>query len=121
MKSSHQGIKRILYALGYSWKGCISTWKNEAAFRQEVWLLLLLTPLAIWLADSLAEFVALISVLLLVLIVELINSAIESVVDRIGDEYHELSGRAKDQGSAAVLLAILIASAVWLVVIYSKF
>jgi diacylglycerol kinase (ATP) len=113
MKSPHNGLKRIVYAAGYSWKGFRSTWKHEAAFRQEVILFVLLIPAAFWLGDTASERAILIAVLLIVLLVELLNSAVESVVDRIGEEYHKLSGRAKDQGSAAVFLAFFIAIVVW--------
>ncbi|WP_373020838.1 diacylglycerol kinase [Thiomicrorhabdus sp.] len=113
MKSPHVGIKRIFYAAGYSWKGFKSTWKHEAAFRQEVILVGLLIPCAFWIGDSAFDRAILIAVLLIVLLVELLNSAVESVVDRIGDEYHKLSGRAKDQGSAAVFLSFFIAILVW--------
>ncbi|MBD3756359.1 MAG: diacylglycerol kinase [Gammaproteobacteria bacterium] len=113
MKSPHTGLKRVFYAAGYSWKGFKSTWKHEAAFRQEVILFTLLIPAAFWLGDTAAERAILIAVLLIVLLVELLNSAVESVVDRIGEEYHKLSGRAKDQGSAAVFLSFLIAMLVW--------
>ncbi|WP_127471192.1 diacylglycerol kinase [Thiomicrorhabdus aquaedulcis] len=120
MKSPHSGLKRVIYAAGYSWKGFKSTWKHEAAFRQEVVLTLLLIPLAYWLGDNALERALLIGVLLIVLVVELLNSAIESVVDRIGEEYHTLSGRAKDQGSAAVFLAFLMAVVVWSGFLISK-
>lgn len=120
MKSPHTGFKRVIYAAGYSWKGFKSTWKHEAAFRQEVILIILLTPFAFWLADSAAERALLIGVLLLVLVVELLNSAIESVVDRIGEDYHKLSGRAKDQGSAAVFLSFAVAILVWSGFLISK-
>jgi len=120
MKSPHTGLSRIWYALGYSWKGFQASWQHEAAFRQELVLCLLLLPVAFWLGQTVLEVVLLIAVLLLVLIVELLNSAIESVVDRTGDEYHELSGRAKDQGSAAVLLALVVAILVWGSFIYTK-
>jgi diacylglycerol kinase (ATP) len=120
MKSPHSGLKRVIYAAGYSWKGFKSTWKHEAAFRQEVVLTLLLIPLAYWLGDNALERALLIGVLLIVLVVELLNSAIESVVDRIGEDYHTLSGRAKDQGSAAVFLAFLMAVVVWSGFLISK-
>jgi len=120
MKSPYRGMSRIVHAFEYSWKGFVSTWRFEEAFRQEVLLILFLTPFAIWLADSYLEFVALFGVLLLVLIVELLNSAVESIVDRVGEEFHELSGRAKDQGSAAVLLAFVIAALVWGGIIFQK-
>lgn len=113
MKSPHTGLKRIVYAAGYSWKGFKSTWKHEAAFRQEVILLAVMAPFAFWLGDTAAERALLIAVLLLVLVVELLNSAVESVVDRIGEDYHKLSGRAKDQGSAAVFLSFFVVILVW--------
>ncbi len=120
MKSPHTGLKRVWFALGYSWKGLKASWQHEAAFRQEALLCLVLTPIAFWLGQTVWEVVALLAVLLLVLLVELLNSAIESVVDRIGEEYHVLSGRAKDQGSAAVLLALIVAMLVWGAVIYKR-
>lgn len=120
MKSPHTGLKRVFYAAGYSWKGFKSTWKHEAAFRQEVILFTLMTPLAFWIGDTASERVILIAVLLIVLVVELLNSAVESVVDRIGEDYHKLSGRAKDQGSAAVFLSFFIAILVWGGFIISK-
>ena len=113
MKSPHSGYKRIIYAAGYSWKGFKSTWKHEAAFRQEVILFSLMSPLVFWLGETASERAILIAVLLIVLLVELLNSAVESVVDRIGEDYHKLSGRAKDQGSAAVFISFAIAITVW--------
>ena len=120
MKSPHSGLKRVIYAAGYSWKGFKSTWKHEAAFKQEVILFTLMAPLAFWIGDTASERVILIAVLLIVLVVELLNSAVESVVDRIGEDYHKLSGRAKDQGSAAVFLSFFIAILVWGGFIISK-
>ena len=120
MKSPHSGLKRVFYAAGYSWKGFKSTWKHEAAFRQEVILFTLMAPLAFWIGETASERVILIAVLLIVLVVELLNSAVESVVDRIGEDYHKLSGRAKDQGSAAVFLSFFIAILVWGGFIISK-
>ncbi|WP_319379902.1 diacylglycerol kinase [Thiomicrorhabdus sp.] len=120
MKSPHKGLKRVVYAAGYSWKGFKSTWKHEAAFRQEVWLFAVLLPAAFWIGESAFERAILIAVLMIVLLVELLNTAIESVVDRIGDEYHKLSGRAKDQASAAVFLSFFIAAVVWIGFIISK-
>jgi len=121
MKSPYTGIKRVFYAAKYSWKGICSSWKHEAAFRQEIGLLMMLTPVSFWLAETLWQWVLLISVLLLLIVVELLNSAIESVVDRVGADYHKLSGRAKDQGSAAVLFAFIIALLVWGAMLYTKF
>ena len=120
MKSSYTGFSRIIRAAGYSWKGFKSTWKHEAAFRQEVILFTLLIPVAFWVGETASERVLLIAVLLIVLVVELLNSAVESVVDRIGEDYHKLSGRAKDQGSAAVFLSFFIAILVWCGFIISR-
>jgi len=107
------GIKRIINACGYTYAGLIAAFKNEAAFRQELVLVVVLAPVAIWLGGDNLEKVLLVSSLLLILIVELVNSAIESTVDRIGSEQHELSGRAKDIGSAAVFLALINATLIW--------
>jgi diacylglycerol kinase (ATP) len=112
-KPGETGLKRILSAAGYSAKGLLSCWRNEAAFRQELLACIVLVPLALWLGDSGLERALLIGVLLLVLIVEVLNSSIEAVVDRIGPEHHELSGLAKDQGSAAVMLSLLCVAVVW--------
>jgi len=112
-KTNATGITRIINATGYSWKGLVTAYKNEAAFRQECWLTILLAPTGFFLGDSWQEKAALVCSLLFVLVVELLNSAIEAVVDRIGDEYHELSGRAKDMGSAAVTISLLVVIILW--------
>ncbi|MGS3136787.1 diacylglycerol kinase [Aeromonas sanarellii] len=112
-KPGATGITRIINATGYSMKGLKSAWINEAAFRQELVLILLLMPLAFWIGDSLNEILLLVCISWLVVIVEVLNSAIEAVVDRIGSEHHELSGRAKDLGSAAVFIALALNSLVW--------
>jgi len=117
-KTGATGITRIINAAGYSWLGFKAAYKNEAAFRQELWLAIILTPAALYLGETSLEKAILICSLLFVLVVELLNSAIESVVDRIGDEPHELSGRAKDMGSSAVFLAITITLIIWIVIIY---
>lgn len=107
------GLRRVRSAFGYSIKGLKAAWTHEHAFRQE---LLVVAPgvlLAVFLPLSIAEKLALVVVLLLVLVVELVNSAIEAVVDRISLGHHPLSGRAKDLGSAAVLLTIAIAALTW--------
>lgn len=111
--SGNTGWKRIVKAMQYSWQGVRAAYHHEAAFRQEVFLLLAGVPLALWLGDSAVEQALMIGALLLVLIVELLNSAIEAVVDRSGTERHELAGRAKDMGSAAVTLALLNAVIIW--------
>jgi len=106
----------VIAAAGYSVAGLKAAFKNEAAFRQELALLLILAPLALWLGDNGVERALLIGSLLLVLIVELVNSAIEAVVDRFGGEQHELSGRAKDIASGAVFIALINVFVVWLLV-----
>ena len=112
-KPGATGVTRIINATGYSMKGLKSAWINEAAFRQELVLVLALMPLAGWLGNSLNEILLLICISWLVVIVEVLNSAIEAVVDRIGSEHHELSGRAKDLGSAAVFIALALDALVW--------
>ncbi|HOW77562.1 MAG TPA: diacylglycerol kinase [Candidatus Competibacteraceae bacterium] len=115
--AQHKGWRRLINATGYSWAGLKAAWRNEEAFRQEALLCAALVPVALWLGDSAIEQALLISSLLLVVIVELLNSGIEAVVDRIGQERHELSGRAKDIGSAAVFVALLNAAVVWLLIL----
>ena len=112
-KPGATGVTRIINATGYSMTGLKSAWINEAAFRQELVLVLALMPLAGWLGNSLNEILLLICISWLVVIVEVLNSAIEAVVDRIGSEHHELSGRAKDLGSAAVFIALALNALVW--------
>lgn len=112
-KPGATGITRIINATGYSMKGLKSAWINEAAFRQELMLILLLMPLAFWIGDTLNQILLLIVISWLVVIVEILNSAIEAVVDRVGSEHHELSGRAKDLGSAAVFVALALNALVW--------
>jgi len=116
-KTGVTGIKRIVNAAGYSWLGLKAAYKHESAFRQELWSAVILIPLGYYLGHDWTDKAALICSVLFVLVVELLNSGIEAVVDRIGDEPHKLSGRAKDMGSAAVLLAIIIAAIVWAAVI----
>ncbi|WP_232803702.1 diacylglycerol kinase [Motilimonas sp. E26] len=113
MKPKKVGIERIIDATGYSIKGLKAAWLNEAAFRQEVVLLVIFSVVATLLPVSSLARILLISSLLLIVIVELMNSAVEAVVDRIGDEWHELSGRAKDIASAAVFIALVLALFVW--------
>lgn len=116
--SGNTGITRWVKALGFTWLGLKATYKHEEAFRQEVFLLLFSTPLAIWLANTAVEMVIMIGSVLLLLIVELLNSAIEAVVDRFGGEIHELSGRAKDMGSAAVFVAMVNVAVIWGVILW---
>jgi diacylglycerol kinase (ATP) len=115
------GIRRILRATIYSAQGFAHAWKHEAAFRQEATLTIVLIPIAIWLGQTIVERALLIGVCLLVLIVEFLNSAVEATIDRVGGEQHELSGRAKDLGSAAVFVSLLLVVLVWVAVAYQRF
>ena len=112
-KTGVTGLKRIINAFGYSMKGLRAAFKHESAFRQETALLIILLPAAFMLGRNIVDYSILIGSLLLVLIVELLNSAVETVVDRIGDEHHELAGRAKDMGSAAVFISLLNVVVIW--------
>ncbi|CDG81808.1 diacylglycerol kinase [Janthinobacterium agaricidamnosum] len=118
---SKSGLKRIYSAFCYSLQGLRAAWRGEHAFRQEMLLFIAGTILALLLRISAFEKLVLIGVLVLILIVELMNSAIEAVVDRVSLERHPLSKNAKDFGSAAVLLACLLAAAAWLVVLFNRF
>ncbi len=120
-KPGNTGFKRIIRAFGFSMKGLKAAWQHEAAFRQESMLAIIMLPLSIWLARSLQELLLLIVPIFLVLIAEIINSALEAVVDRISDEHHELAGRAKDMGSAAVFLGLTLTAIVWGVIIWDRF
>jgi diacylglycerol kinase (ATP) len=120
-KPANTGIRRILRATKFSSQGLAAAWKNEAAFRQELLLVVVLLPVAIWLGQTALERAVLIACLLLVIIVELINSAIEAAIDRHGDEQHELSGRAKDMGSAAVFISLLLVAVVWGLIAAERF
>ena len=111
---SKGGIKRIISAIGYSYKGLKAAVRYEAAFRQELVLAVILTPCAIFLGRNTGEVILLIGVVLLVLVVELINSAIEALADAISLDSHPLLGRAKDLGSAAVFVAFAAAFFVWI-------
>lgn len=117
MKPGEQGIARIISATRYSWQGIRAAWRNEAAFRQEATLAFIGFPLALLLAENVGDFLFLTLPLLLLMLAELANSAIEAIVDRLGDEPDELSGRAKDMGSAMVFIAILIAGLSWCVIL----
>ena len=117
MKPGEKGLARMISAPRYSWLGIKAAWRHEAAFRQEVTIAVIGLPLAIWLARDGVEFLLLVVPLLLLLLAELVNSAIEAVVDRFGGELHELSGRAKDMGSAAVFIAIVITGLSWVTIL----
>jgi diacylglycerol kinase (ATP) len=120
MKPGKTGIRRLLDATGYSLKGIRACWQNEAAFRQEVALCAVLFPLSFFLARSAEQWLLLVSPLFLLLMVELLNSAIENVVDRIGHEHNDLSGRAKDTASAAVLFCLVLIAVCWAVIAWNN-
>ena len=120
-KPDNTGIRRILRATKFSAQGLAQAWQHEAAFRQELVLVVLLAPIAIWLGQTAIERAVLIGSCLIVLIVELINSAIEAAIDRHGDEHHELSGRAKDMGSAAVLISLVLVAVIWGLIAAGRF
>ncbi len=115
------GLARIIAAFGYSLNGLRSTWKTEAAFRQESILAIFMLPAALWLGNSATQKSLLILVVMLVLVVELLNSAVEAAIDRIGPEHHPLSAHAKDAGSAAVFMSLCLVGIVWLLVIVERF
>jgi diacylglycerol kinase (ATP) len=114
---NEKGLKRFFNAILFSFAGLKAAWVHEEAFRQEVIIFIVASPLAIWLDKSNIETLLLIGSIVVILIAELLNSAIEAVVDRAGVEYHELAGRAKDLGSAAVMLAILLALFTWILIV----
>jgi len=117
MASENTGIRRVILAAKYSWQGLTTCYRKEAAFRQEMWLTIVLAPVAIWLGDNNLERAILLGSLFMILIVELLNTGIENTVDRFGGELHKLSGRAKDMGSAAVMLTLLMTSVIWLLLL----
>ncbi len=118
-QKARQGLSRLLHATGYSLQGLRAGW-HETAFRQEAMAALVLLPLAFWLGQSWVEVALLSGSVLLVMIVELLNTGIESAIDRIGPEWHDLSKRAKDMGSAAVLLALLLAGGIWAAALWTR-
>jgi len=120
-KPGKSGIGRIIDATRNSCKGLVAAWIHEAAFRQELTLFGLLLPLTFWLGETAGQYAVLIGSCLIVMIVELINSAIEAMVDRIGLEHHELSGRAKDMGSAAVALSLSLVLVCWGLIAWQRF
>lgn len=111
------GLQRLFNAVGYTWDGLRAAFKHEDAFRQEVFLALLLIPLALYLGKTGVERALMIAAVLGVLMVELLNSAVEAAVDRISLEHHLLIKRAKDMGSAAVMIALLNVVVVWALVL----
>lgn len=116
-KPNGTGLNRLIRAMHCSVLGLKAAFKHEQAFRQELLLCVVMAPLGLWLGNSGVERALLVGSLLLVLIVELLNSSIEAVVDRVGMEHHELSGRAKDLGSAAVYMALVTVVVIWMLVL----
>ena len=108
-----RGLRRLINALGYSRDGIAAAWRNEAAFRQEILLAAIALPLAFYLGTTGVERALMICSVVLILIVEILNSAVEAVVDKASPEKSELAKRAKDMGSAAVLLSLINAAAIW--------
>ena len=120
-KQGKRGLRRLRDASGYSAAGLATAWRSEEAFRQEVLLAAALIPLALWLGQTAMERMVLIGAWLLVMIVEVLNSSIEATVDRIGDDHHVLSGKAKDLGSAAVFLSLVLAALAWGTIAWQRF
>ncbi len=115
------GLNRIIHAAGYSMAGLKAAYNGESAFRQETWLAVVLVPLAFWVGQTWIEVALLAGSVLIVMIVELLNSAIEAAIDRIGFEMHDLSARAKDIASAAVLLSLTLCGGIWGAALWHRF
>ena len=120
LHKSRKGLSRVFHAAVFSFAGLRAGW-NEAAFRQEALASAVLVPVAFWLGRGWVETALLFATVMLVLIIELLNTGIEAAIDRIGPEWHELSRRAKDMGSAAVLLSLLVCAVTWALAIFSRF
>lgn len=120
MIHKHTGFTRIVKAFGYSLAGLRATYATEAAFRQELWLCAIATPIACWLDVAPIERILMIGSLFLVLIAELLNTAIETIIERISPDIHPLSKKAKDIGSAVVLLSLLGAGSIWAVILCAQ-
>ena len=119
-QKSRTGLSRVWHATGYSFDGLRAGW-GEPAFRQEAIAALLLVPLSFWLGRSWVETALLAGSVIFVMVVELLNTGIETAIDRIGPEWHDLSKRAKDMGSAAVLLSLLLCIGVWASALFQRF
>ena len=120
-KRSRTGWRRLVDAVVYSVHGFQDAWRHEAAFRQECAMVVLLLPVAFWLGADATQRCLLVFSLMGIPLVELLNSAVEAAIDRIGPEVHELSGRAKNLGSAAVMLSILIMALIWGIIAWDRF
>ena len=121
MKPGETGLRRIISAAKYSAKGIKFAWKHEAAFRQEIFLGIFMIPAGFWLGGNAVEQSLLVGTCLIVLIIEILNTGIEAVVDRVGDEYHKLAGSAKDLGSAAVLLTLILTLVIWGLILSERY
>lgn len=117
-KTGKRGFPRLSDAFRHSWRGLRVCWQREAAFRQEALACLILVPVGLWYGEDGTEKALLMAACFVVLLSEVLNSAIETVVDRIGEERHDLSGMAKDLGSAAVFLSMLLFFSVWALVLF---
>ena len=115
------GLTRLIEATSHSIRGITACWQHETAFRLDVLLCLILSALSFFVAESTTQWLALIAPLFLLLIVELLNSAVEATVDRIGREHHEMSGRAKDSSSAAVMLCLFLIATTWGAIAWTNF
>jgi diacylglycerol kinase (ATP) len=115
------GVDRVIRAAGYSMSGLVAAYRGESAFRQEFWLAAVLVPAAFWVGRTWVEVALLVGSVLLVLIVELLNSGLEAAIDRISFELHDLSKRAKDYASAAVLIALVLCASVWATALWQRF
>lgn len=119
-QKERRGLSRVWHATGYSVAGLRAGW-GEIAFRQEALAALVLLPLSFWLGSNWTETALLAGSVIALMVVELLNTAIETAIDRVGPEWHDLSKRAKDMGSAAVLLSLIYCAGVWLAALYSRF
>jgi diacylglycerol kinase (ATP) len=118
-QKDRKGLNRVLHAAGYSLAGLRAGW-GETAFRQEAIASIFLLPAAFWLGRTWVETALLAASVVLVMVVELLNTAVETAIDRIGPEWHDLSKRAKDMGSAAVLLSLLVCAGIWTAALYHR-
>ena len=120
-KHGKTGLRRIVAATSFSLAGLTAAWRSEAAFRQELLLAIVLVPAGLWLGRTAVERALLVGSCLLVLAVELLNSGLEAAIDRIGEEPHPLSGRAKDLGSAAVFVSLVLVLVIWSLIAWERF
>ena len=119
-QKTRKGLHRLWHATGYSLQGLRTAW-GETAFRQEAIAAMVLLPASVWLGRTWVETALLAGTVVLLMVVELLNTGIEAAIDRIGPEWHDLSKRAKDMGSAAVLLSLLLCAGVWGAALFQRF